>query len=244
MNGAWRSGILGAALLLAGCKLPEAEPREGPLVRNLFFGETADPVGPGTVRLSGFPDYADFGNAALKSLLGAVEIGVTEELVLRSAVPYLLLEDENGEEIDGFGDVVVGGLFSLPGTENWRMAVTLDVGLGNAEPPFPVGKVLVRPGFVASGRISNVEFHAGLAGLFTEDDAEAEGFAAFVYATSILRGILEVSGVTQNGNIEFALLTPGVGLQTGPLEIILGEPIGLTSASRNWGVTGAISFTF
>ncbi len=228
--------------MLSGCAAP-ATPGRGPLVNNLFFGETADPRKAGQALLTGIPDYADFGKGFVAAMLGIVDLGITDSFGLRTAVPYLLADDGT-KEARGFGDIAVGAHYGFPLDENWRFGVTLDVGLGNAEPPFPVGEVLVRPGALASARFGNFELHAGFAGLFTESDTGAQGFGALVYGTGPWRALIEASGVSDSFDFDIARLTPGLGLHTDWFEVLVGVPIGLTSDSRDWGVTAAFSTTF
>ena len=201
-------------------------------------------------------DFRYFKQPDQKHITAAAEFeyGLTDRLELDAEVPYEFVNPNDGRSANGIGDVEAAVRYGLvpPG----QQAFALDIGLGAGIPTgdrthdLGEGRLTLGPFFTAStwlGRF-NVQLNCGWQRAITNGGEEPrddfEYNVAVVYPLGRWFLAVEGDGESNRDRTMYYVTPELVWKACKNLEFLVAVPLGVTSASADYGVVASVTLEF
>lgn len=238
------------ALSTAGLQADEDEVDRARDFDQAIVGDTAVLLERGELEVRFEASYEDADDLDTVELLVGMDYGLTDWLELSIEVPYLFAMPvpEEEHDVDGLGDIKVGGALAVLAEHPVYVSTSLDVDLptGNDERSEHLGegRVVWEPSVVTDLALGDAELVFDIGGAFAEHQSEFLFETTLAYALGEIVPSLGVEGSLDGGAKEISIV-PGIGLPIGEdVELAIEVPIGLSHDAANWKVLVEVTFGF
>jgi|GEM_PF-4444548 len=230
----------------------ESDSDFSPWLEELPLGDSPFPQEAGewqlTFSVEHFEDDDD--DESVTDLSLEIEYGITDWLQFGVAVPYRFFDPHTAGEEDasGFGDVQLEVLLRLLEGEFWIVSFGAEVAFdtGDETRELGEGNTVYELAFHAGCQLGPVQIYSSLGAEIERDEL------LLVYGLTIVGEpmgpvtlLVEWTGEYNESGVHESFIAPGIAVELiDDVELLFAVPVGLTTASEDWGAVLRLAIEF
>lgn len=232
-----------------GASHSEEEEHAGALIFHQFVGEKIYIQGQGELYVVLEAAYGKGNGEQELELGGELAIGVTDRMQIVAEVPFVLVDQDDGPQHDGLGDISMGFQYNLVQGPDFSFGVRSGfvIPSGDEDRDLGGGQFVWEPNLLGALRVGQSEIYAGVGGEVHTGNGDPNAFTYTIsgaYPWRQLIGSVDLAG-TVSGDAHEIYLAPGLWWNVVDyLQAGIGVPIGLTSDSVDVQIATFFVFEF